>query len=210
MSGDSALRNALFRARDLIGPMLSVFARKPSVLLRKALDIERLLRRDVAQIARGRAGPELALGHAVARRHDGAGRDRGAALDHRAVHDAGLHADEARILERAGVDQRHVADGDMGADARPFLEHARDMHDSAVLDVGVGADADRRDIAAQQQPNRTLPLAAISVSPMITAVCATHASGAMRGSVLWNGRMRPPLTGTAAPARGLSSRRCRA
>src|SRR5260370_8058361 len=132
MSGDSALRNALFRARDLIGPMLSVFAREPSVLLRKALDIERLLRRDVAQIARGRAGPELALGHALARRHHRAGRDPGAALDHRAVHDAGLHADEARILERAGVDQRHVAHGDMGPDALPFLDPAPHIPDSAV------------------------------------------------------------------------------
>src|SRR5258708_13093265 len=121
MSGDSALRNALFRARDLIGPMLSVFARKPSVLLRKALDIERLLRRDVAQIARGRAGPELALGHALARRRHRAGRDPGAALDHRAVHDAGLHADEARILDPPALAQPHLPDGDITPPPPPFL-----------------------------------------------------------------------------------------
>src|SRR6266851_4251702 len=143
------LRNAWIAAGSDYRRALSVFARQPSALLRQALDIERLLRRDVAQIARRRAGPELAFGHALARRHHRACRDPGAALDHRAVHDAGLHADEARILERAGMDQRHVADGDMGADAHPFLEHARDVHDRAVLDVGVGADADRRDIAAQ-------------------------------------------------------------
>jgi len=118
-------------------------------MARQLVDIPRLVFRDVAQVAGGCAGPELALGDALARRYDRACCDPATRLHHGAVHHARFHADEARILKDAGVDEAHMADRHIGADARAFLELARDMDDGAVLDVGIGADANRRDVAAE-------------------------------------------------------------
>src|SRR5262249_21435401 len=77
-------------------------------------------------------------------------------LDHGAVHDAGLHTDEAAILERTGMQQRHVAHRHVGADGAGEAALAAsavlllvDVDDRAVLDVGARADADSVAVAAQ-------------------------------------------------------------
>ncbi|MCB1980494.1 MAG: hypothetical protein KDF63_00340, partial [Rhodoferax sp.] len=45
-----------------------------------------------------------------------AGADQRAAFHHGEVHDHRAHADEGAVLDRAGMQQRHVADGDVLAD----------------------------------------------------------------------------------------------
>ena len=47
------------------------------------------------------------------------------------------------------MDERQVPDGDVIADPGAAVVAAGDMDDGAVLHVGAGADADRREIAAQ-------------------------------------------------------------
>src|SRR6185312_921855 len=91
----------------------------------------------------GTAGPELALGDALPRRHQGTGRDHRALLHHDAVHHGRRHADEAVVFERAGVDQRHVTDGDVLADDDAFVHHR------IILHIRVAADADAAAVAAQ-------------------------------------------------------------
>src|SRR5471032_1817796 len=59
-----------------------------------------------------------------------------------------MHTDEGAVLYLAGMQQRHVADGDVAAD-RGHQAARRDMHDRAVLEVGVLADADARTVTAQ-------------------------------------------------------------
>src|SRR5512132_1579736 len=96
---------------------------------------------------RRRTGPELAALHTLAGRDQRAGRHHRSAFDQTAVHDRRPHADEAAVLQRAGVQQRHVADGDIGADEGP-LPFLGDMHHRAVLDVRAFADAHHVHVAA--------------------------------------------------------------
>src|SRR6185312_2355833 len=51
--------------------------------------------------------------------------------------------DEGIVFERAGMDQRHVADGDVLADDDAFVHHR------IVLHIRVAADADTPAVAAQ-------------------------------------------------------------
>src|SRR5262249_26558392 len=60
-----------------------------------------------------------------------------------------LHADEATVLEPAGVDQRHVADGDALADPGIAAPDAGHVYHRAVLHVGQRANMDRREVAAE-------------------------------------------------------------
>src|SRR5207253_2144392 len=94
-------------------------------------------------------GPELAGFDALSRGHHGAGRNPGAGLDDRPVHNAGFHADERAVFKTAGVDQGHVADGDALADPGVAVLDARDVHHRAVLHVGERTHMDRCEIAAE-------------------------------------------------------------
>jgi hypothetical protein len=81
-------------------------------------------------------------------RNYGAGGDDAALADAAIVQDGGSHADDAHILDHAAVNGGVVADGDPVAhDDR--MEVALAMEDGAVLDIGVGADADGVDVTAQ-------------------------------------------------------------
>src|SRR6202000_3433625 len=69
-------------------------------------------------------------------------------LHHRIIHDAGGHADHGVVLDRAGMDHRHMADHHPAADFGP-LPLARDMNDRAVLNVRPLAHTDVIGVAAQ-------------------------------------------------------------
>ena len=76
-----------------------------------------------------------------------AGGDEAARFHMREIDDGGAHADEAIILERAGMQQHLMADGDAVADGgRPRF--AGDMDDGAILDIRAAADADAVHITA--------------------------------------------------------------
>jgi len=80
-------------------------------------------------------------------RDDRASGDDGALADTRIVEDRRAHADQNGILKDAAVDGGVVADGDPVADDDGVdVPHA--MEDGAVLDVGVGPDADKVDVSA--------------------------------------------------------------
>src|SRR4051812_13565197 len=81
------------------------------------------------------------LGDQRARPHDRAGTDDGV------VQHGGLHADEAGIVDAAGVEHRAVTDDYVRADDAGAV--VGDMEDRSVLDVGPGADAHGSQIAAQ-------------------------------------------------------------
>ena len=68
------------------------------------------------------------------------------AADAGPAEDRGLDADEALVLDGAGVDHGHVADGDVGANREG--ETGVDVEDAAVLDVGAGADVDGGQVGA--------------------------------------------------------------
>src|SRR5882672_3771361 len=122
--------------------------RQPDIAPRQLGDVTPLLVAKGAHETRWAAAPELAARYALTRRHQRPGGDHGAALDDGAVADAGLHADEAAIFEATSMDQRHVPDRHIGADPHWRLA-GRAVDDGAVLNVAVGADDDRRDVAAQ-------------------------------------------------------------
>ncbi len=103
------------------------------------------------------AGPELPAPDALARGHDGPGGDHRAAFHDRLVHHHRAHADEAAVFQGAGVQQRHVADGDVVADVGrhaaaglPVVALAIlvAVNHGAVLDIGARADADAVDVGA--------------------------------------------------------------
>src|SRR5512134_248560 len=89
----------------------------------------------IANVPRRRARPELVPFDALAGRQKGAGRDHRTLFDDAAVHNGCAHADQAAVLEGTGVNQGHVADGDIGTDVGPE-RFAGDMDDSPVLDIG--------------------------------------------------------------------------
>ncbi len=78
----------------------------------------------------------------------GAGSDDGALADAAVVEDGDAHADEHRIFNDTAVDGGVVADGDPVADG-DGIEVALAVEDRAVLNIGVGADLDGVDVAAQ-------------------------------------------------------------
>jgi hypothetical protein len=82
------------------------------------------------------------LGEQGTRGDDGAGSDDGAVENDRA------HADEAAGFDGAAVEYSVVADGDVVANVNAVLFlHA--VQDAVVLNVGVVADADLVDVAAE-------------------------------------------------------------
>src|SRR5665213_1759167 len=81
------------------------------------------------------------LGHQRIRSDDAARANAGS------VQDGGAHADEAFVLDGAGVDDGGMADGAPGSDVRAEL--IREVHDRIVLDVGPVAHPDFVDVAAQ-------------------------------------------------------------
>jgi hypothetical protein len=78
---------------------------------------------------------------------DGSGGDDGALADAAVVEDSAAHADEAGVFDGASVDGCVVADGDPVAEG-DGVDVAHAVEDGAVLDVGVSADADAVDVAA--------------------------------------------------------------
>src|SRR4249919_2253623 len=107
-----------------------------------------------AYLFRRVAEPQLALADYLAGRDERTGPDETVLLDHRAIEQDRAHADQHRILDAAGVDDRLVADGHVLADhggeaaelgVRPVVA---DMHHGAVLDVGARADTDEVDVPA--------------------------------------------------------------
>ena len=68
----------------------------------------------------------------------------------------------------------------------------------AVLDIGAGADADRRVVAANDAVEPDVGVAPISTSPMTTAFGATNAVGSMRGRMLRYGRIKGPMARCSA------------
>lgn len=82
-----------------------------------------------------------AAGDECVRADDGLGADDGA------IEDGAVHSDETFIADAARVDYRAVTDGGPVADFAGVI--IGEMDDCAVLDIGVMADLDEVDIAAQ-------------------------------------------------------------
>ncbi len=81
-------------------------------------------------------------------REQGTGGDDGARSDDDAVEDDGAHADEAAGFNGAAVEDGVVAYGDIVANVDAVLFfHA--VEDAVVLNVGIVADADLVDVAAE-------------------------------------------------------------
>jgi hypothetical protein len=78
---------------------------------------------------------------------EGIGADDGLGTDDRAIEDGAVHADEAFIADAARVHHGAVAEGGPVANFAGVV--VGKMDDSAVLDIGVMADLDEVDIAAQ-------------------------------------------------------------
>src|SRR5690606_8667277 len=109
------------------------------------------------------AGPQLATAHHLAGADHGTGGDGGIGFDHRAIEDAGAHADEAVITNRAGVDDAAVANRDAFADqgwvaALVVGAVVADVNDRAVLHIGACADADVIHVATDHRarPDRSV------------------------------------------------------
>jgi hypothetical protein len=122
---------------DVIDVVLSVFEDEFAVFVAEL----------TAEFA-GDAGPEGAGRDDSVLGEDGTGGDDGAFADAAVVEDGDAHADEAGVFDDAAVDGGIVADGDPVADG-DRVEVALAVKDAAVLDIGVGADADGVDIAAE-------------------------------------------------------------
>src|SRR3546814_1835867 len=109
---------------------------------------------DLAHAARGRSGPQLAVGDFLIL---GEQRPRGehrVAADAAAVHHRGFQADEGPIRQRAAVDHREMADQHILADDRwqafgTVRHRAVAMDDAAVLDLRARADDDMTDLGAE-------------------------------------------------------------
>ena len=95
----------------------------------------------------GVAHEEAAGGDVGAFGDESAGGNDGAGADSCAVEDDRAHADEAAGFDGAAVEDDAVANGDVVAeDERVRVAH--NVEDTAVLDIGAGADADVMDVAA--------------------------------------------------------------
>jgi hypothetical protein len=101
----------------------------------------------------------------------GAGGNEGTLADAAVVQDPGPDADQNRVLDHASVDRGVVADGDPVAHNHR-IEVALAVEDGAVLYVGVGADADEVDVAAQD-----------GVHPHRRALAEGHVADNLRGRV---------------------------
>jgi hypothetical protein len=117
------------------------------VLLRPGLQGGALLWRECADDFCGRTHYEGAGRNFCELRYESVGADERLRADLSAVEDRRAHADEAFVADGAGVDNRAVADGDPITDeAWKFIG---EMQDGVVLNVGVMADDDAIDVAAQ-------------------------------------------------------------
>ena len=101
---------------------------------------------DGADGAGGDAEEEATLREFLALANQGGGPDDGVAPDVGPAEDGGLDADEAFVLDGAGMDHGHVANGDIGADDQG--EPSVDVQDTAILDVGAGTDVDGGQVSA--------------------------------------------------------------
>jgi PIN domain nuclease of toxin-antitoxin system len=134
--------------RYLVSRLLEIDLRVVQIILRVFEDQGAVGIAELAAHLRGNAGPE------GARRDDGVLGENCAGGDYRPLADVAIvqyrdaHTDEHRVLDTAAVDGGIVTDGDPVADL-DTIEMALAVEDGAVLDVGVGSDADRVHIAAQ-------------------------------------------------------------
>ena len=80
----------------------------------------------------------------------GTGRDDGAGSDDGAVEDDGAHADEAAGFNGATVEYSVMANGDIVANVNAVL-FFHTMEHAVVLNVGIVADADLVDVAAEDR-----------------------------------------------------------
>src|SRR4249919_4389468 len=124
------------------------------VVLRGVIQRLDFLVAEHAYLFRRVAQPQLALANHLAGRDERTGPDETVLLHHRAIEQDRAHADQHRILDAAGMDDRLVTDGhvlaDHGGEAAELGVRAvvADMHHGAVLDVGARAHADEVDVAA--------------------------------------------------------------
>jgi hypothetical protein len=89
-------------------------------------------------------------------RHQRTGAQEHVFLNHRAVEDDAAHADQAFVLDRAGMQDHRMADGDARADherpaRRVGRRLVRDVEHAVVLDVARLANGDRVDVAADHR-----------------------------------------------------------
>jgi hypothetical protein len=97
-----------------------------------------------------------------ARRDQSARADDGSRADHGAVEHGRLHADKAPVLDAARVQDRAMADDDVGAhDARYVVA---DAQHGAILDVRSRTDRHARDVAAQ---NAAVPNARVGADAYV-------------------------------------------
>src|SRR5690606_12260535 len=138
-------------------PNREVLVLQPHVVLRAVVQPLDLRIAEHPHLPRRVADPQLALAHGAPGRHQRAGADEGVLLHHRAVEHDRAHADEHRVLDPAGVDDRLVADRHVLADhggepaqlrVRPVVA---DVDHGAVLDIAARADADEVDVAADHR-----------------------------------------------------------
>lgn len=98
------------------------------------------------------AVPEVAALEHPSRRDQGAGAKECPGLEYGAVEDAGADAHQAMLTDLAAVEYCLMAYGDavMDDEGRPAGQETTivgDMQYAAVLDIGLGADADMMDVA---------------------------------------------------------------
>ena len=172
----------------------------------------------VAHLAHGPrrpAHPHLSALHPLARRHQRAGGDPGAAFHHRVIHHRGAHADHAAVLQHAGVQHAHVTHHHALADEGGAVVGGG-VDDRAVLDVAARADPDVVHVAAQDAVE---PDAGVRAKHDIADHRAARGDeGAGRhprplvaiGQEQAGRHARPLFTGRAAPARARSSPGARA
>ena len=117
------------------------------VVLGVAAQAGALLLGDEAQHLARQAHHQAARRDLHALRDEAAGRDDALVADARVVEDRGAHPDQAVGADPAAVQRDRVADRHVVGEHRR-VQVLEDVHDAVVLDVGVGADPDRVDVAA--------------------------------------------------------------
>jgi hypothetical protein len=128
----------------------SVARRHPHVFLRPVPDSGAFFGRELPHHLAGHTHHHRARGDFLARGDQRMRADDALRSDLRAIEDRGLHADEAFIANRAGMNHRRVPDSDIPADAHRKV--VRQVHDGAVLHVAALTHLNEVDVAAKNGP----------------------------------------------------------
>lgn len=123
-------------------------------MLRRIIQLLDLCGAQLAHATCGITQPQLACADNLSRRNQRTGPDHGMPADARAIEHRRVHADQAGILDRAGVQDGAMTDSHISANQQwkstwCVRTIVADMQHRAILDIRACANANEIDVAAR-------------------------------------------------------------